>query len=98
MMKQVIKVACYILKPTFMVIKQIVIEHMVIKHKIIKHIKVMKHIIKLVVKHIRLVIKLVVKQMVIKQLNGQLLIVFKLVNIKHVVQLFLMQHIQLLVH
>ena len=98
MIKQVIKVACYILKPTFMVIKQIVIEHMVIKHKIIKHIKVMKQFIKLVVKHIRLVIKLVVKQMVIKQLNGQLLIVFKLVNIKHVVQLFLMQHIQLLVH
>ena len=52
----------------------------------------------MVIKHIKHVIKLVIKQLVIKQLNEQQLIIFKLVNIKHVIQLFLKQHIQLLVH
>ena len=52
----------------------------------------------MVIKHIKHVIKLVIKQMVIKQLNEQQLIIFKLVDIKHVIQLFLKQHIQLLVH
>jgi len=73
-----------------LVIRQIINELMVIKH--------IKHVIKLVIKHIKHVIKLVIKQLVIKQLNEQQLIIFKLVDIKHVIQLFLKQHIQLLVH
>ena len=52
----------------------------------------------MVIKHIKHVIKLGIKQFVIKQLNEQQLIIFKLVDIKHVIQLFLKQHIQLLVH
>ena len=52
----------------------------------------------MVIKHIKHVIKLVIKQLVIKQLNEQQLIIFKLVDIKHVIQLFLKRHIQLLVH
>jgi hypothetical protein len=84
-----------------LVIRRIINELMVIKHikyvikLVIKHIK---HVIKLVIKHIKRVIKLVIKQLVIKQLNEQQLIIFKLVDIKHVIQLFLKQHIQLLVH
>ena len=83
--------------------KQLVTEQMAAYIRLVIDMRIVNMDIRLVIDmRIGLVvdmhIKLVVKQMVIKQLNGQLLIVFKLVNIKHVVQLFLMQHIQLLVH